>query len=495
MTETTTKTTLVSQTNIRYDLSNLSKREKRYFGVMMSGNVLYLRGTPGFAKSAIGKSMCDKAVWWDENDPLKTRHKGIQYIDLRLSDKDETDLGSYPVLKNAIDQIIKFSELLEKGLIDQELFDNVKKKFASVLSADDVDQLSFAVPEWAIKSNSTPTVIHAEELNRCDIRVRNAALQLLNEKQIGSSFKFNNNVLWMSSGNKGEDDQTEVEEMDLALSNRIFILDHEMSADEWAQQYGREHCWDVLVDYLVNNPLEIYKKPPAGDIRYATPRSWTNFSNWILCMYGPKPNLAEVISDDDFLIVGAGAIGVTMTAFARYCTETVNVSIKDIYERWNEVKKDVVTFNRARTTELLNNLKLLQLETLETFNIENIILFLKSLCSEWVKEWEYKIDDMVTLEEYTYKCKKKNIGSDPRVECLKINQGDWEKVSETDSMKSHSNDDEITNYLLHLVDTMVAKNENRHKFIVRVFKHKAQIIQEWVNNGRHKDADGKPKLK
>ena len=61
-------------------------------------------------------------------------------------------------------------------------------------------------------------------------------------------------------------------------------------------------------------------------------------------------------------------------------------------------------------------------------------------------------------------------------------------------MKSHSNDDEITNYLIHLIDTMISKNESRHKFIVRIFKHKAQLIQKWVDNGRHKDENGNPKI-
>jgi len=476
---------------IKFDLSNLSKREKRYFTIMMSGLVLYIRGVPGMAKSAIGESMCAKIIWWDDEDSQKVKHTGIQYIDLRLSDKDETDLGSYPVLKSEMDEFIKISQLAKEGMISQEAYDVRKKRFESIItSSDDINQLTFAVPDWAIKANTTPTIIHVEELNRCDIRVRNAALQLLNEKRIGSNFKFNKNVLWMSSGNLGESDKTEVEEMDLALSNRLVILDHEMSSDEWAQQYGREHCWDVLVDYLVNHPDEFYKPPPEGKLEYATARSWTHLSDWVLTVFGPKPKLNEVISADDFQVVGMGCVGVSLTAFHRYCMDTVQVSIVDIYERWNDVKNDVVTFNRARTTELINNLKQIPLETLETKHIENIVKFLKSLCTEWVKDWEYAVDEVVTYEGFSYRCRRKHSGSIPKSSGM-----DWEVISETDSMKSHSNDDEITNYLIHLIDTMVAKNENRHKYIVRVFKHKAELIQKWVDNGRHKDQDGKPKIK
>jgi len=476
---------------IQFDLSNLSKRERLYFNVMRSGNVLYIRGIPGSAKSAIGEAICRKVIWWNDDDPQQIRHTGIQYIDLRLSDKDETDLGSYPVLKNAIEQLLKFSQMVNAGLLSPDEFEIVKKKYFMVINGDDIDQLNFAVPDWAIKANTTLTIIHVEELNRCDIRVRNAALQLLNEKRIGSIFQFNETVYWMASGNLGDMDKTEVEEMDLALSNRLIILDHELTADEWATQYGRKHCWDVMVDYLVGHPDELYTPPPDGKLEYATARSWTNFSKFILTVFGPKPDLASIIETEEFMTVGMGAIGVSITAFQRYCSDTVQVSIKDIYERWDDVKADVITFNRSRTTELLNNLEAISLETLQTKHIENIVKFLKSLCSEWVEEWEYLADEVVYYDGYSYKAITKNTGIRPDTKDNKF----WDQISETDSMKSHSNDDEITKYLIHLIDTLVAKNQDRHKFIVRVFKHKAALIQKWVDNGRHKDADGKPKIK
>ena len=472
---------------IKYDLSRLSKREKRYFDVMMSGNVLYIRGVPGMAKSAIGESMCKKVIWWDTNDPNKEKHTGIQYIDLHLSDKDETDLGSYPVLKNGIDQLLKFGRLMELGLITLDEFIVVKKKYFTTILSDDIDTINFAVPEWAVKSNTTPTIIHVEELNRCDIRVRNAALQLLNERRIGSIFQFNSNVLWMASGNLGEDDKTEVEEMDLALSNRLVILDHDLTADEWALEFGREHCWGVLVDYVINNPLEFYKPPKDGDLRYATARSWKNFSKYILTVFGSDPKIEDVSGSDDAKIIGLGAIGLGSTSFFRYLKETVQVSIKDVYERWDDVKKEVKKFNRARTTELMNNLKSIPLDTLKKEHIENIIKFLKSLCTQWVDDWEYNIDEQVYYDNFVYKCIRNNKGVVP-----KNNEKDWKSITETDSMRSHSNDDEITNYITHLLDTTLERNQDRHKFIIRVFKHKALLIQKWVDNGRHKDANGKP---
>ncbi len=298
-------------------------------------------------------------------------------------------------------------------------------------------------------------------------------------KKIGSYFKFNENVFWMASGNYGDMDGTEVDEMDKALSNRLIILDHTLSAEEWAIQYGRKYCWNVLVDYLVNNPMEFDRKPPEDELRYASARSWTNLSKYILTVFGNNPNLNDVVNSEDFLIVGMGTVGVSMTAFFKYCQNTVQVSIKDIYEKWDLVKNDVITFNRSRTTDLMNNLKSIQLETLQFNHIENIIKFLKSMCSEWVEDWEYQIDELVYYNNYSYRCKIKNNGKNPE------NENYWERKEETDSMIYHSNDDEITNYLLHLIDTLVPKNREIHRHIVKVFKHKASKIKDWSTSDRH----------
>ena len=472
---------------LKFDLSNLSERERLYFDIMRSHLVLFLHGIPGSAKSAIGLSICKKVIWWDDEDSKQEKHLGMRYEDLRLSDKDETDLGSYPIVKNTIDQLIKFGKLLEMGLISPDEFEQVKKKYFAKL--DDIDILTFGIPDWSIQSNTTPTIIHVEELNRCDIRVRNAALQLLNEKIIGSSFKFNKNVFWMASGNLGEMDKTEVEEMDSALSNRLVILNHDLYADEWAREYGREHCWGVLVDYLVNHPDELYKPPPDGTLQYATARSWTHLSDYVLTVFGPNPELNDVITSQDFRTVGMGCVGVSITAFITYCEDTIKVSIKDIIDDWKRVKDDVITFNRSRTTELINNLKAIPLETLQNKELENVVNFLKSLCSRWEEDWIYEVDSVVYYEQISYRCKTKNSNRQPNK-----NEDFWERVSESDSMKSHSNDDEITNYLIHLIDSLMDKNRDKHSFIIKVFRRKSEKILEWVNNGRHKKQDGTPDL-
>ena len=159
----------------RDKMSSLTQREKSYFSIMWAkSGVLYITAKPGVAKSAIARSIATKM--------------GFRYMDLRLSMVDETDVGLYP----------------------------------SVSDVDGVKCLDFVVPRWAIEANKQPTITHFEELNRASQQVRNAALQLLLERQIGINFKFNDNVLMMSSGNLGDEDGADVEEFDSALNNRLI---------------------------------------------------------------------------------------------------------------------------------------------------------------------------------------------------------------------------------------------------------------------------------
>ena len=64
---------------------SLSDREKKYFKMMNAkSGVLYITSAPGYAKSAIMRSIASKM--------------GYQYFDIRLSMVDETDVGLFPTI-------------------------------------------------------------------------------------------------------------------------------------------------------------------------------------------------------------------------------------------------------------------------------------------------------------------------------------------------------------------------------------------------------------
>ena len=311
----------------------LTPREQLYFRVMWGkSGVLYIQSKPGVAKSAISRAIA--------------RKMGYRYMDLRLSMVDETDVGLYP----------------------------------SVDTVDGVKCLDFVVPRWAIEANKQPTVIHFEELNRASLQVRNAALQILLERQIGINFRFNENVLMMSSGNIGDEDGTDVEEFDNALNNRLVHFKHTLGAQEWIDEFARENVHSVVTSYIRAFPERLYQDPTDNTRAYATPRSWTFLSDFIVGNFGkdssPKtflPALQEIAH---------GYVGNGAQRFLQYCQEMVNITIRDIIDRYDSVKADLTKYNRDKNTELIQSLKEIDISGLNKKQQANVVAFLKTVSDD-----------------------------------------------------------------------------------------------------------------
>jgi hypothetical protein len=320
----------VMQTN----LTGLTLKEKKYFSIMWAKyGVLNITSKPGVAKSAIGRAIADKM--------------DFRYMDIRLSMVDETDVGLYP----------NVSEVEVGGKM--------------------VKCLDFVVPRWAIEANKQPTIIHFEELNRASQQVRNAALQILLERQIGTDFKFNDNVLMMSSGNLGDEDGTDVEEFDNALNNRLIHIQHTLGVDEWLEGFAVEKCHPMVVSYIKSHPEHMYKDPTENAKGYATPRSWTMLSEFIICNYGfdssPReflPLLQEVAS---------GYLGNSAMKFVQYCQDMLNISIQDVINNYDKVKKDLAKYNRDKNSELIQSLRELDVTKFTEKQLDNVHKFLSNV--------------------------------------------------------------------------------------------------------------------
>jgi hypothetical protein len=317
---------------IQSKIENLTAKEKTYFSIMRGRNgVLYITSKPGIAKSAISRSIAKKM--------------GFNYMDIRLSMVDETDVGLYP----------NISEIETGG-----------RKMKC---------LDFVVPRWAVEANSAPTIIHFEELNRASLQVRNAALQILLERQIGIEFKFNENVLMMASGNLGDEDGTDVEEFDNALNNRLIHMKHTLLAEDWIEGFAKEHVHPMIVSYIKSYPERMYQDPNDNHKAYATPRSWTFLSDFI------KENFGKNASPREFLgplqEVAAAYVGPGAHKFLQYCQEMINISIQDILNRYDEIEKELGKYNRDKNSELIASLKELSLKKLNQKQIDNAVKFLK----------------------------------------------------------------------------------------------------------------------
>ena len=318
-------------------LENLTLKERKYMAIMWAKyGVLNITSKPGIAKSAIGRSIAEKM--------------GFRYMDIRLSMVDETDVGLYP----------NVSEI--------EVTDETGTKT--------IKCLDFVVPRWAIEANKQPTIIHFEELNRASQQVRNAALQILLERQIGTDFRFNDNVLMMSSGNLGDEDGTDVEEFDSALNNRLVHINHTLDVKEWVDDFATENVHPMIVSYINTHPEHMYKTVD-GAKGYATPRSWTMMSEFIVANYGMNSSPREFLP----LLkeVAAGYVGNSAMKFVTYCEDMMNINIMDVLNDFERVKTDLKKYNRDKNSELIQNLKEIDITKLSDKQLDNCEKFLNQV--------------------------------------------------------------------------------------------------------------------
>lgn len=316
-------------------IKTLSAREQKYFRIMWpKSGVLYITAKPGIAKSAIAKSIAKKM--------------GFAYIDQRLSMNDETDF--------------KFPFLTDQS------YDGDIYKVSDT-----------AVPKWAFDANKQPTIIHFEELNRAPTFVRNAALQILLERQIGD-FKFNDNVLMMASGNLGEEDGTDVEEFDSALNNRLIHIPHTLSPKEWLEDYAENNIHPLVCGYIKAHGEKLAQDKTENSKAYATPRSWTFLSDWIVENFGYESSARDFIPA--MTEVAHGYIGAGAKRFIQYCEDMVNISIFDVINNYDGILKELSKYNRDKKEELLQSLKGQKLAELNEKQLDNVAKFLKSISDD-----------------------------------------------------------------------------------------------------------------
>ena len=312
-------------------IGNLTEKERKYFAIMWAKyGVLFISSKPGVAKSAIGRSIAEKM--------------GFAYLDMRLSMSDESDF-KYPYLEDGT-------------------FDGKPIKVSG-----------YAVPKWAYEANQRPTLIHFEELNRAPQFVRNAALQILLEREIGE-FKFNNNVIMMASGNLGDEDGTDVEEFDSALNNRLIHIPHSLSVEEWLGDFAATGCHKLITSFIKAHPEQMYKTSDNTK-GYATPRSWTMLSKFITENWGMDASPREFLP----LLkeVASGYVGNSAMKFIQYCEDMLNISINDVLNDYDRIKKDLEKYNRDKNSELIQSLKEIDITKLTEKQLDNCVKFLNGV--------------------------------------------------------------------------------------------------------------------
>jgi len=359
---------IIKQTNKGLDYKSV----KAKFTAMIKtrSGVLYVQGKPGIGKTAIFKQIAVENKW--------------NLIDIRLAQIDETEVGGLP---------IHITITTTEG-----------KK---------VEVMDYALPRYLVEANDKPTLIVYDELNRAPLTVRNAALKILMERQVGTDWQLNDNVFMVALGNLGEEDGCEVEEFDQALNGRLIHYKYDLTIGDWKKNFAQPDSKNsratinkvhpLVVSFIDTKPNLFYSNPNvanSGDSldcnAYASPRTWTFLSDFIVSVYGMDSSASEIkglVTEVAFSYVGTAS-----KKFMTYLDDMSLVNIQDIIKDWKGVKKQVQKFTRDRQYELADELKKIKIKQLDKHGIVNVSSFLKILDEDkQVAYLNYLLDDSTQI--------------------------------------------------------------------------------------------------
>jgi hypothetical protein len=323
--------------NAEYDISGLNTKTRKLWAMIAPrAGVVMLKGKAGIAKSATCKFISDNV----KSNTGAFKGEKLQFLDLRLSQMDETHFG-FPYRKT------EKSPDFDKNL----------------------EVMHHALPEWFHEACERPTLINFEELNRCSQDVQNAALEILNERTL-HGHALPDHVFMIATGNKGEEDGCAVQEFDNALINRLIMVDFDMNFKEWKENFAQEHVNDYIIRFLEESTEHYYTSTKNLDVGkpFATPRSWTNFS----AVIDKKPDIKSIIKFVEKY--GSSYIGSAATvSFTTWLNEEVTLNLAEVLEGTDKISR----LSRAEKHKIIQDIQrdCLTVEELKEYQIANLIKF------------------------------------------------------------------------------------------------------------------------
>ena len=245
---------------------------------------VFVWGNPGVGKSSIIKQIA--------ND------KNMEFIDLRLSLLDPTDLRGIP------------------------FFDSANKSAI------------WAKPEFLPNSNSQAFgILFLDEINSAPPTVQAAAYQLILDRKIGE-YTLPMNYAIVAAGNY-ESDRGVTYRMPTPLANRFVHFDFELDFEEWKSWAYESKIDTRIISFLSYKPQNLFTfDAKAKEKSFATPRSWS-FVNDILNSNLQIEFLKDVIS---------GAVGKDSSdEFMNFCK--VIDKLPNIQEILEAINTEVPTNN------------------------------------------------------------------------------------------------------------------------------------------------------
>lgn len=182
---------------------------------------LMLWGAPGVGKSTIVREICQQ--------------HGIQFIDIRLAQREPVDLRGLPVPKG-----------------------------------DHVDWL--LAGEWPRDPNSRGIILF-DELSAADRTLQAAAYEIILDRRLGDLYSLPDGWLVMGAGN-GMDDRAVSYSFSSALANRFCHLELKADVDQWCLWAREQGLHSAVIAFLKYAPQHFFMLDENSERGWPSPRSW-----------------------------------------------------------------------------------------------------------------------------------------------------------------------------------------------------------------------------
>lgn len=217
---------------------------------------IHLWGPPGIGKSAIPKQV--------------TEEKEIGFVDMRLAQRDPTDLRGIPAVIDGKAKWLSPPELptdnwcldCQRPLHENEVLNGGSCKFCHG------------------KRLTDKGILFLDEMSSAPPLTQASAYQLTLDKRI-SEYRLPKGWYIMAAGNRIED-RAVVYRMSTALANRFTHIEFEVNLEDWTD-WANLHVVDPnIVGFLNWRPELLFSfNPESSEKAFATPRSWEFASRMI----------------------------------------------------------------------------------------------------------------------------------------------------------------------------------------------------------------------
>lgn len=258
-----------------------------------------------WGKPGIGKSQLVRQV---------ALELGLDFIDLRLSQIDSTDLRGIPYAVP--------NEGLCKWLPPE-----------------------FLPFEHLQKFKDTKGIVLLDEFNRARPDVLQSAFQLILDRSVGIN-KLLDTWFIVAARNLGMEDRTDVMEMDSALRNRFIHFTVEVNLIDWIEWAECHQIHSDVINFINGKPNLLFQAPSSDEENvFVTPRSWEKFSDILI----NNPNISPFEITES---IGMNIINGAAPHFIKYLESRLTIPPAEILDKYQTSKSKLRSLGRDQLYSL-----------------------------------------------------------------------------------------------------------------------------------------------